>query len=232
MKKTFLILGILIVVGVVYAQTSDYLMSLFIRQRIVMQPDATTSTQSSEIYFEVGTADQGEYIYSSADGQLDLVAATEVQIAATTIDLNGIVDMAGASTLAPYVLVTDGNYSILAANSGKLHLLPDGTATDTLTFPAEAVGLYYRFIYRGGAADGQNKQFTTGADVNFYIGGVEFLDSDGDVMSEVFSNGSSNSKFTMVTPSVGTDVEFLCDGTNWYIFGQVVSATTPAMAAQ
>lgn len=34
--------------------------------------------------------DSGLYVYSSANGQLDLVADTEVQIAATTIDLNGV----------------------------------------------------------------------------------------------------------------------------------------------
>jgi len=56
-----------------------------------MLPDATTSTQSSEIYF----FDTGMYIYASVDGQLDVVADTEVQIAATTVDINGIVDISG-----------------------------------------------------------------------------------------------------------------------------------------
>ena len=39
--------------------------------------------------------DTAIYIYSSADGQLDLVADTEIQIAATTIDINGAVDVSG-----------------------------------------------------------------------------------------------------------------------------------------
>jgi len=42
--------------------------------------------------------DTAIYIYSSADGQLDLVADTEVQIAATTIDINGAVALNGAIT--------------------------------------------------------------------------------------------------------------------------------------
>ena len=33
--------------------------------------------------------DTAIYINSSADGQLDLVADTEIQIAATTVDING-----------------------------------------------------------------------------------------------------------------------------------------------
>ena len=42
--------------------------------------------------------DSAIYINSSADGQLDIVADTEVQIAATTIDINGAVALNGAIT--------------------------------------------------------------------------------------------------------------------------------------
>ena len=43
--------------------------------------------------------DTAIYINSSADGQLDLVADTEIQIAATTIDINGNVDISGNLTI-------------------------------------------------------------------------------------------------------------------------------------
>ena len=39
--------------------------------------------------------DTAIYINSSTDGQLDLVADTEIQIAATTIDVNGNLDVSG-----------------------------------------------------------------------------------------------------------------------------------------
>ena len=39
--------------------------------------------------------DSAIYIHSSTDGQLDLVADTEIQIAATTVDLNGNLDVSG-----------------------------------------------------------------------------------------------------------------------------------------
>ena len=42
--------------------------------------------------------DTALYIYSSTDGQLDLIADTEIQIAATTIDINGAVALNGAIT--------------------------------------------------------------------------------------------------------------------------------------
>ena len=39
--------------------------------------------------------DAAIYVNSSADGQLDIVADTEIQIAATTIDINGNVEISG-----------------------------------------------------------------------------------------------------------------------------------------
>jgi len=50
-----------------------------------------TTTTDTKIQFR----DSGLYINSSADGQLDIVADTEVQIAATTVDVNGILDVSG-----------------------------------------------------------------------------------------------------------------------------------------
>ena len=43
--------------------------------------------------------DTAIYINSSTDGQLDLVADTEIQIAATTVDINGNVDISGTLTV-------------------------------------------------------------------------------------------------------------------------------------
>ena len=43
--------------------------------------------------------DTAIYIHSSADGQLDLIADTEIQIAATTVDINGNVDISGTLTI-------------------------------------------------------------------------------------------------------------------------------------
>jgi len=42
-------------------------------------------------------------IHSSTDGQLDLIADTEIQIAATTIDINGAVDISGNTTFGGLV---------------------------------------------------------------------------------------------------------------------------------
>jgi trimeric autotransporter adhesin len=49
--------------------------------------------------------DAAIYLNSSVDGQLDIVADTEIQIAATTVDLNGDLDVSG-TTLVTGVLTT------------------------------------------------------------------------------------------------------------------------------
>jgi len=55
--------------------------------------------------------DTALYINSSADGQLDLVADTEIQLAATTIDINGNADVSGTLT---YGSLSDGSITITA----------------------------------------------------------------------------------------------------------------------
>ncbi len=52
---------------------------------------ATTVATDNKIQFR----DTAIYINSSADGQLDLVADTEIKIAATTIDIDGAINASG-----------------------------------------------------------------------------------------------------------------------------------------
>ena len=59
--------------------------------------------------------DTAIFINSSADGQLDLVADTEIQIAATTLDINGNVDVSGTLTVAGAVDFGDAALSNVGA---------------------------------------------------------------------------------------------------------------------
>jgi len=59
--------------------------------------------------------DTAIFINSSADGQLDLVADTEIQIAATTVDINGNVDVSGTLTVAGAVDFGDAALSNVGA---------------------------------------------------------------------------------------------------------------------
>jgi hypothetical protein len=54
----------------------------------------------------LGFRDQGgEYIYSVADGTLGIVGATEIDLTATTIDINGALDVSGASQFSGAITV-------------------------------------------------------------------------------------------------------------------------------
>ena len=74
----------------------------------------TAGNSSSGTNIELTTTDKVQfrdsaiYIQSSADGQLDLVADTEIQIAATTIDINGNVDISGTTVSAGKITADAG----------------------------------------------------------------------------------------------------------------------------
>jgi len=128
---------------------------------------------------------------------------------------------------------------ISAADSGKTFLVGPaaaGLAADAVaTLPSAAEGLYYRFIYAGNAADAADLQLNTGSDTNFFIGGLVFNDTTDDTENEpvpTFGDGDSNSKVNILTPNAGTVVECYCDGTNWFLWGSVVSASAPTFADQ
>ena len=71
--------------------------------------------------------DTAIYINSSADGQLDIVADTEVQIASTTVDINGAVDVSGNLTVGGSVVIGGNTLS-----STELLFL-DGITAGTVT---------------------------------------------------------------------------------------------------
>ena len=76
--------------------------------------------------------DTAIYIHSSADGQLDLVADTEIQIAATTVDLNGNLDVSGTivsgGTLTATTSIGIGSAVLTEAELEMLDGITAGTA--------------------------------------------------------------------------------------------------------
>ena len=82
--------------------------------------------------------DTAIYINSSADGQLDLVADTEIQIAATTIDINGAVALNGAITGATNITLSGELDAATLDISGDADI--DGTLeTDALSINGTTV---------------------------------------------------------------------------------------------
>jgi len=101
---------------------------------------ATTVATDNKIQFR----DTGLYINSSTDGQLDIVADTEVQIAATTVDINGAVDVSGNLSVGGNLDVTgtfdlsDSNFT----NAGDIQLdsiTGDSDTNTSITFSGSDV---------------------------------------------------------------------------------------------
>lgn len=135
------------------------------------------------------------------------------------------------------IVVPDAaTYTVLAKNSGKMHIIPGLTADCTISLPVPQDGLAFEFVYGGVAADAQDWVIDTGSNTNYYLGGLLHADHDagsaGDELVPIAGDGNSNSKLTVLTPHVGTRVSLFCDGTNWYLSGYVVSATVPTFADQ
>jgi cytoskeletal protein CcmA (bactofilin family) len=100
--------------------------------------------------------DTGTYIHQSADGVLDLVSDTEIEINATTIDINGAVAMDGAITGATNITLSGELDAATGDFSGDVDI--DGTLeADAITINGTAIGSIY------GAVAGSSSIVTTGA---------------------------------------------------------------------
>ncbi len=167
------------------------------------------------------------------DSNLTVADITKLaDVDATAAEINAAADVS-----ARVVEVPDAaTYTVLAANSGKTHILPNLTADITIALPAVADGLEYSFWYGGVAADAQDWALDTGSDTNYYVGGVAHLDTDagsaGDEVVPVAGDGNSNSILNVLVPGPGTRVDLACNGTLWYVNGVVVGATAPTFADQ
>lgn len=128
----------------------------------------------------------------------------------------------------PMIAIADANYTVLAANSGKIHLVGNVSADRTFTLPTAAAGLYYEFWSTMEAADGHDWLIVTGSDANYYKGGLVFIDSDAADSILSAPNGSDDATIQVILPSVGTCVKMYCDGTNWFLSGLVFSVTAPS----
>jgi hypothetical protein len=156
-----------------------------------------------------------------------------VGLTATAAQLNALV----AGTANVCIEIPDATtYTVLVANSNKAHILPDFTATCTISLPALATGLMYRFESQAVAADAQNWVFTAASGA-FLLGGVAFADNDAgagadEIHAGVYPNGSSHITLTVVTPAAGTYVSFRANAaaTRWIVNGWVNSATVPAFS--
>ena len=174
--------------------------------------------------------DTAIYINSSADGQLDLVADTEIQIAATTVDINGNVDISGTLTVAGALDFGDAAIS----NVGALQLdsiAGDGDTNTSITFSGSDVIT----IATGGAGrltigDGALSPVTNNQ-IDLGTASLEFKDAffDGTVTADAFAGnvtGNVSGTAATVTGAAQSNITSLGTLTTLTVDNVIVNGTT------
>ena len=101
--------------------------------------DALMMSSTNRLEF----GDTGTYIHQSADGVLDLVSDTEIEINATTIDINGAVAMDGAMTGGTNITISGELDAATLDISGDADI--DGTLeADAITVAGTALATFIR----------------------------------------------------------------------------------------
>lgn len=196
-------------------------------------------TTNSIFYIAYGTA-AGEWSVMGNDA-LSLAELAFLDGAASTnavADKAAIIGTGGALTLgglkqAPVFVADATPYTVLAADSGKTHIILEQTSSITLNLPVIAAGLYYKFIMGGVATEAQNWAIVA-TTPSFFNGGVVWGDLNAGAASDelgvVYGNGTSHLTLTATTPGAGTEIEIYSNGTEWFVNGKVISDSTPAFS--
>ena len=118
-----------------------------------------------------------------------------------------------------------------ATHSGRLIVVPGISANRTITLQSPVAGSPFNLIYGGAAEEEENLIFDTGADANYFTGGVVHADSNADNVT-IYADGNSNSKLTLTDFGI-FEINILAkDSTNYYIWGTAEGADVPAFADQ
>ena len=140
--------------------------------------DMTVATNKKILF-----RDAAIYLQSSADGQLDIVADTEVQIAATTVDINGLVDISGNLSVGGDLDVT-GSFDMSDANITNIGSI----ALDTITNDGTDITL---------DSSGDIILDADGANVIFKDAGTSILDISNDSTDAVLTVSTADKNLTI-----------------------------------
>ena len=197
--------------------------------------DSITASAAELNYNDIATL--GTLAASKAwtsDASLDTVMPTggllTVQSGgAATFSSGSTLTLSGAVVQAPVFVADATPYTVLAADSGKLHIILEQTSNITLNLPVIAAGLSYKFVMGGVATEAQN-WIIVATTPSFYNGGIAWTDlNDAESnLAVVYANGTSHLTLTVTTPAAGTVIEIYSNGTEWFVHSTVISDSTPA----
>ncbi len=170
----------------------------------------------------------------TSDASLDTVMPTGGLLtmqsgAAQTYNSGSTLTLGGAVVQAPVFVADASPYTVLAADSGKLHIILEQTNSITLNLPVIAAGLSYKFVMGGVATEAQNWVIVA-TTPSFYNGGIAWTDlNDAESnLAVVYANGTSHLTLTVTTPAAGTAIEIYSNATEWFVHSTVISDSTPA----
>ena len=168
--------------------------------------------------------DTAIYINSSTDGQLDIVADTEIQLAATTVDLNGNLDVSGSFTLGGVALTStatelnllDGVSGLVQADFTKLAAV-DSTSTELNLVDGSSAGTIVNskaVIYGSGGQVNATSLQIAGTDLTATAAEFNLLDGGSTIGTTTVSDGHGilmNHGGTMGQTTVQTLAAYLDD---------------------
>jgi hypothetical protein len=171
--------------------------------------------------------DAAIYINSSVDGQLDIVADTEIQIAATTVDLNGALDVSGTLGVTGVLTATSLDISGDIDVDGTTNLdvvdIDGATQIDaTVTVGVDDTGYDVKFF---GATAGAYMLWDESAD-DLILGGAAGLSVNSTALvtgvltttaATVHTGGITMPDNAKAIFGAGSDLEIYHDGSNSHI---------------
>ena len=205
---------------------------------------------------KINFGDAGTFIHQSADGVLDLVSDTELELNATTIDINGAVEMSGVVTVATGIIADaqDGAYLGSGTNQFSDLYLADGAqilfgddSEVTLTHNADK-GLTLKHTATAGAPTLTLAAGDTNIAVNDVIGAIDFVAPDEGTGTDAITtagsirvvsegdfaadNNASKMSFMLGASGAASEVMSLSSGGNLTVSGNlVVSGTTTTVSS-
>ena len=134
---------------------------------------------------------------------------------------------------APVALADASSTTLTAAtNGGRLNVVADTSQNSTYVLPTPVAGLSFKFVYGGAAADATDHFFATASNSIYFKGALLHCDSDGNTNAVVYSNGSSNSKISVITANAYEITIVGTSSTVYYVSGWVSDVTVPTIADQ
>ena len=205
---------------------------------------------------KINFGDAGTFIHQSADGVLDLVSDTELELNATTIDINGAVEMSGVVTVATGIIADaqDGAYLGSGTNQFSDLYLADGAqilfgddSEVTLTHNADK-GLTLKHTASAGAPTLTLAAGDTDIAVNDVIGAIDFVAPDEGTGTDAITtagsirvisegdfaadNNAAKMSFMLGASGAASEVLSVSSGGNLTVSGNlVVSGTTTTVSS-